>query len=314
MMPLSPPSASEPAAGLRVDAHLHFWRYAASEYPWIAASMAVLARDRLPDDVALALWAAGIQAALAVQARPLEAENDWLLGLARQHSWIAGVVGWVDLERPAQAAIERWCGDGLLRGLRPMLQDDPDPESILSSPVFGEQVARVQAAGRVLEILLRGRQLLAPSLAGFCARHGHAPLVLDHIGKPAMGLHAVADDFRRWADVLRELARMPHVAVKVSGLVTEWVGSSDALASPSAYWPWLDEVLACFGPDRLLYGSDWPVCTLVSPYGQVQALAADWAAARLSADEQRGFWGENAARIYGLRAREADNAATVSAS
>ncbi len=277
---------------MRIDAHQHFWRYDATAYPWMDAGMGVLKRDWLPTDLRPLLDAQGIAACIAVQARADEAETGFLLELADEHAWIAAVIGWVDLRADdLDARLGRWTGRSKLAGFRHLLQDDPDVAATLADPAFNRGVAALQVRGQVYEVLVRGADQLARTPA-FCAHHDRHWLVLDHLGKPAIG--GGEDD--AWRMALGELAAMPHVACKVSGLVTEGVGdgiNSDAIRR------YLDTALELFGPQRLLFGSDWPVCLLRADYAEVAALVADWSRT-LSADERAALWGGNAARCYGL--------------
>lgn len=276
----------------RIDAHQHFWRYRAEAYPWIDAGMGVLQRDWLPQDLRPLLDAQGIDACIAVQARAEEAETDFLLELAQAHDWIAAVIGWVDLRaEDLDARLARWDGQPCLAGFRHLLQDDPDPATTLADPRFERGVRRLQAQGRVYEVLVRGAAQLLASRE-FCARHDRHWLVLDHLGKPAVG----GGEDAEWRASLREMAAMPHVMCKVSGLVTEAVGGD---IDAAAFKRYLDAALESFGPRRLLFGSDWPVCLLRAPYAAVARIVADWSAA-LSTGEQALLWGNNAARCYGL--------------
>jgi L-fuconolactonase len=277
---------------LRIDAHQHFWRYDAAAYPWMGAGMDVLRRDWLPHDLRPLLDAQGIDACIAVQARACEAETDFLLGLADRHDWIVGVIGWVDL-RAADLGVRlaRWQNARALAGFRHLLQDDPYVAAALADARFNRGLQQLQDNSLVYEVLVRGAAQLEQTPA-FCARHDRHWLVLDHLGKPAIG----GDQDPRWHDALRELAAMPHVMCKLSGLVTEVVGpyiDADVLRR------YLDTALDLFGPQRLLFGSDWPVCLLRAPYAEVIRIIDDWSRA-LSADERALLWGGNAVRCYGL--------------
>lgn len=281
---------------MRIDAHQHFWRYDANAYPWMDTGMGALKRDRLPADLRPLLDAQGFDACIAVQARADEAETDFLLGLADEYAWIAAVIGWVDLGADdLDSRLAQWTGRTRLAGFRHLLQDDPDVAATLADPAFNRGVAALQTRGRVYEVLVRGAAQLARTPA-FCAHHDRHWLVLDHLGKPAIG---GADD-AAWRKALAELAALPHVACKLSGLVTEVVGARIDADTVRRY---LDTALELFGPQRLLFGSDWPVCLLRADYAEVVALVADWSQA-LSADERAALWGGNAARCYGLPRNE----------
>lgn len=279
---------------IRIDAHQHFWRYQRADYGWMGedAAMAVLRHDWLPADLAPLLQAEGIDACIAVQARADEAENAFLLDLANAHPWIAAVVGWIDLfADDADARLEHWCAQPRFQGVRHLLQDDPDVAATMVDARFNAGVAAVQTQGLVFEVLVRGPEQLA-HVPAFCARHDRHLLVLNHLGKPAIGGAGEAE----WQRHLQALAAQPHVLCKVSGLVTE-------VATPGierdALFRHLDAALDAFGAGRLMFGSDWPVCLLRAGYAEVAALVRDWSA-QLSADEQAQLWGGNAARCYGL--------------
>lgn len=277
---------------LRIDAHQHFWRYDAAAYPWMRADMDVLRRDWLPQDLRPLLDAQGIDACIAVQARADEAETDFLLDLALQHDWIAGVIGWVDLRADDLAwRLARWRNARMLAGFRHLLQDDPDIVATLDDPRFNRGVQHLQNNVLIYEVLVRGSVQLEQA-SDFCARHDSHWLVLDHLGKPAIG----GDQDRRWHHALREFAAMPHVMCKLSGLVTEVI-EPDIGADPLRRY--LDAALELFGPQRLLFGSDWPVCLLRAPYAEVARIIDDWSIA-LSVDERALLWGGNAVRCYGL--------------
>jgi L-fuconolactonase len=277
----------------RIDAHQHFWRYHPAEFPWIDGGMSVLQRDFLPRDFAELRRRAGVDASIAVQARAKREETDFLLALARDNPAIAGVVGWADFTAPGFAAcLEVWAQDTGFCGLRPMLQDMPDPAAMMADAIFNENVARLQGHGKSFELLLKSHQL--PGAAGFCARHDAHWIVLDHGAKPAIA----AGEWETWHEEIARLAALPHVVCKLSGLVTEadwqnWRGQN-VLRYARA-------IIELFGPARVLFGSDWPVCTLAADYGEIVSLAAD-AMAGASVPERAAMFGGNAIKIYNLRA------------
>ncbi len=277
---------------MRIDAHQHFWRYSPAELPWIGAHMQVLARDFLPDDLAPALRRSRIDGCIAVQARPDLRENGFLLELAENNPLVRGVVGWVDLCAPdAAGMVAGLARHAKLRGLRHLVQDEPDDAFLLRGD-FQRGVAALAAHGLVYDVLIHPRHLV--DAARFCADLPEVTFVLDHLAKPDIA----HDDRQPWADALRELARQPHVACKVSGLVTEarWHGWR---ADDFRFF--LDTALTAFGPDRLLFGSDWPVCLLAADdYASVHDLVAAWAEANLSEAGRAALFGANAARIYKL--------------
>ena len=276
----------------RVDAHQHFWRYRPSAYGWMSADMASLRRDWLPQDLAPLLDEQGIDACIAVQARADEAENAFLVDLAQAHPFIKAVVGWLDLFADDVAdRIAVWRQLPRFAGVRHVLQDDPSVSATLADDRFNHGVAALQSRGLVYDLLVRGTSQLS-ALPAFCARHDRHWLVLDHMGKPTIG----GGDEAAWRLQLQTLARQPQVMCKVSGLVTECVGDSidnDAIRRQ------LDVALEAFGPRRLMFGSDWPVCLLRADYAEVAAIVRDWSA-RLSTEEQAWLWGGTAAHCYGF--------------
>lgn len=285
----------------RIDAHQHFWRYRAEDYPWIGEGMDALAQDKLPADLIPLLQTHGLNASIAVQARPGRDETRFLLGLAKDVDWIAGVVGWENLAADDLAErLPEWRDGEKLVGFRHQVQDEADAGAFLAQPDFNRGIALLQSQSYVYDVLVFERQL--PAAVEFCARHDRHWLVLDHLGKPALREFAGNDDaLIRWRDNLRALGKLPHVACKLSGLVTEadWRnglqdGDFDHIRRC------LDIALEIFGPQRLMFGSDWPVCLLAAPYAQVVGLMNNWAQTRLTPSEQNDLWGGTAARCYGL--------------
>jgi L-fuconolactonase len=284
----------------RIDAHQHFWRYRAADYPWIGAGMEVLAQDQLPPALQPLLQAGGLQASIAVQARGDRAETRFLLDLAQQHDWIAGVVGWDDLARPdLDERLSAWQGREQLVGFRHQVQDEQDVAAFLKQADFNRGVALLQSRGYVYDVLVHQHQL-SDTLA-FCRRHDQHWLVLDHLGKPALRDFAEVDTAACWRREIGALAQLPHVVCKLSGLVTEADWRNGLQIRDIAHIrTCLDIALAAFGPQRLMFGSDWPVCLLAASYAEVVQLVADWAAENLHDEEQQAVWGGTAARCYGL--------------
>lgn len=287
---------------MKIDAHQHFWRYRSEDYPWMSADMAILRRDWLPDDLRPLLREHGFGSCIAVQARCSEAETDFLLELAGQHDWIAGVVGWAELGAAAlPGRLERWAGAEKLVGFRHLVQDEADVAAFLSNPGFRRGVATLQQRSMIYEVLVYARQLApVPAFCGACDRHW---VVLDHLGKPAIRDGA----YETWRRQLLPLASMDHVACKVSGLVTEAAdatGRFDAGELPR----YLDTALEIFGPEKLMFGSDWPVCLLAASYAEVVEIVRQWAA-QLTASEREAILGGTASRVFALTpASSADDA------
>ena len=290
---------------MKIDTHQHFWRYEAQDLPWIDGSMSALQRDCMPQDCEVALRACGVGATVAVQARSGVAETDFLLALTQKNPYIVGVVGWVDLAaEDIGLQLDRWSDHAALRGFRHILQDEADISAVLDLPAFNRGVGQLQQRKLVYDVLVFEHQLLA--VLQFCAHHDRHWLVLDHVGKPALrNLSPNQALPQAWLAALHALGRMPHVACKLSGLVTEaaWQGAAGmpiAGADARTILRVFDVALETFGPKRIMFGSDWPVCQLAAPYETVYALAQEWADASLSVDAQADFWSGNAIRCYGL--------------
>lgn len=282
---------TNPAPALRVDAHQHFWRYQPALYPWIDARHAALQRDFTPDDLKPELAACGVHATLAVQACQQPGETDELLRLAQHNHWIAGVVGWADLRANDLAAqLERWGQAPQFVGLRHPLQDEPEPAEVMNDAAFARGIDALQARGLTYDVLVKEKDLSAAT--AFCRRHDGHYLILDHFGKPDVRLN----DPTGWADRIAPLAALPHVSCKLSGLITE---ADWQRWEPAALVPYFHLAMELFGPERLMYGSDWPVCQLAGRYQAVHQLFVT-AISELSASEQTAIAGGNALRIYGL--------------
>ena len=289
---------------MKIDTHQHFWHFEPAYFPWISAQMPVLRQSFLPQDSRPFMDACAVDAVIAVQARSLPQETDFLLALAARDPRIAGVVGWVDLaSKDLARQLEHWSEQPALRGFRHILQDEPNLGHLLQSPAFNLGVSRLQQQKLVYDVLVFDHQL--PEVIDFCARHDQHTLVLDHVGKPAVRNGLDTPAHAHWLRGLRELAAMPHVMCKLSGLVTEASASSTSplgATQISGIHACFDQALNAFGPERLMFGSDWPVCQLTAPYAQVHDIAQTWAASRLSPQAQDAFWGDNAIRCYGLTA------------
>ena len=276
-----------------VDAHQHFWDPARGDYGWLKPDNPIR-RIFGTSDLRPLLVQTGVDATLLVQAAPTAAETDYMLGIARKTPWILGVVGWIDMEA-ANAAdeVRRRAADPLFLGVRPMLQDLPDPDWILR-PGLAPALNAAAAEGLVFDALILPHQIAAiTELAG---RHPQLPIVLDHAAKPRLG---DADAMATWARGIEALAALPNVSCKISGLLTEVQpgGSKDDVARA------IGVLFDLFGPQRLLWGSDWPVLTLsrcfagAGDYTGWFELAREAIAAKDSG-AVRAVMGGNALRIY----------------
>ncbi len=293
---------------MKIDTHQHYWAYAAEDFPWISPAMPLLQKDCLPADVGPALHSAGVDAVVAVQARSCAAETDYLLGLAKANPQIVGVVGWTDLCAPDVAdALDAYAGQRLLKGYRHILQDEPNLSALVRDPAFHMGVKALQQRALVYDVLVFDHQMTA--VLDFCGRHNDHWLVLDHVGKPCIrDWHTRPEVPTRWLACMRALAAMPHVACKLSGLVTEadWSqGTGLQTQDTKTMLECFDRALELFGPNRIFYGSDWPVCQLAAPYEAVHGLAHRWANTRLTKHEQSAFWSANAERVYQLNRQTA---------
>jgi L-fucono-1,5-lactonase len=282
----------------RIDAHHHLWRYTPEEYGWIGEQMGVLRRDFLPYDLKALLDRAGIAGAIAVQARQSLEETRWLLRLAEQPgdaAWMKGVVGWAPIaaadfsETLAQLRQSTGLKGVGLRGLRHVIQDEPDDQFILGE-AFNRGIRVLRDTGLVYDILIHARHL--PQTVRFVDMHPSQLFVLDHCAKPAIA----AGELEPWAAHMRELARRPNVCCKLSGLVTEADWQRWTPASLEPYWR---VVLEAFGPSRLLFGSDWPVALLATSYQRWVDTVTEWVAP-LSTSEREAIWGGTASRVYSL--------------
>ena len=272
--------------GQMIDAHQHFWRYDRDEYNWIDESMAAIRRDFLPRDAKRDMDRAGVDGSIAVQARQTPDETRWLLDLAREHPFLRGVVGWIDLRADVDAQLAAFGDDRVLAGVRHIVQAEPD--GFLEQPSFLAGLARLEPAGLAYDILVYARQL--PQAVAFARRFPRQRFVLDHLGKPEVR----AGEIREWQRQLAALAALPNVCCKLSGLVTE----ADWRAwTPGQLRPYLDTALDAFGPDRIMIGSDWPVCLVAAPYADAIGLVRE-AVDEYSAAEQQRMLGGTAIDFY----------------
>jgi L-fuconolactonase len=272
---------------MRIDAHHHLWTLARGDYGWLTSELAPIYRDfRLPD-LAPHLAAADIEGTILVQAAPTEAETLFLLDIAGDTELVRGVVGWTDFDATdAVARIDALAARNLLVGLRPMVQDIADDDWLLR-PTLTPLLVAMTRNGLVFDALVLPRHL--PKLSQVIDRHPELTFVLDHCGKPRLSTGEMAI----WQRDIGLLAEYPNIVCKLSGLVTEAAPNWQIADLRQA----VDHVIRCFGPQRLLWGSDWPVVNLAGGYAKWFA-AAEALLAGLSPDEQAATFGGNAARIY----------------
>ncbi len=275
---------------MRIDAHQHFWALARGDYGWLTPDLGTIYRDFTPDDLSPLLAAAEIDGTVLVQAAPTVAETKFMLSLADQNAFIKGVVGWVDFEAAdAPTQIAALAAHPALVGLRPMIQNIANPLWMLSdalTPAFNA----VQRHDLTFDALTLPHHLCP--LGQLLERHPDMRVIIDHGSKPLIKDAILGD----WSDNMRAMARDTSAWCKLSGLVTE----------AAADWtiedlrPYVDHLLSTFGPSRLIWGSDWPVCTLASSYERWLD-TTNMLLSQLSVAERQAIMGGNAARAYNLR-------------
>lgn len=276
---------------MHIDAHQHFWTYSREEYDWIDDSMAAIRRNFLPEDLAPALSRSGFAGSVAVQARQTLEETRWLLELADQSSTILGVVGWIDLcSSDAHSQIATFAKHPKLVGVRHIVQSEPD-ENFLLRPDFLRGISLLEEFDLAYDILIYPRHL--PVAAEFVARFPRQRFVLDHLAKPQIKTREID----RWARDLSRLAALPNVFGKLSGLVTE---------SDWQNWkredivPYLDVAFESFGADRLMFGSDWPVCLVAASYSRTVEVVTNYLAGK-SSEIRDAVLGGNAQCFWRLK-------------
>lgn len=276
---------------MKIDAHQHFWTLSNPFCDWPTPAEKEIDRDFGPADLAPLLAAHGVTGTILVQAAPALAETHYLLDVASKATFVKGVVGWVDFESPAALReIDDLSLNRLFRGVRPMLQSIPDPGWMLD-PRFTQIYECLAAQKLTFDALIRPVHLA--SLAELATRHPHLRIIIDHGAKPA--IRDGVSGFDDWAKGISRLAEHENVACKISGLLTE--------AAPGAGLDdlrgWLDHLYAAFGPERLLWGSDWPVVLMEASYGAWLSLVEDWLSDKPAAARDLVFGG-TAHRVYGL--------------
>lgn len=271
---------------LKLDSHQHFWKYSDAGYGWIDDP--ALRRDFLPGDLRQELMRAGIDGSIGVQARQTIAETEWLLSLAAKYPFLKGVVGWVPLTSPSvEGEIEKFAANPKLRAVRHVVQDEQDERYILRED-FNAGVALLDKHGLAYDILIFDRHL--PYAIQFVDRHPRQRFIVDHIAKPRIRDGAVMP----WRDNLREMAKRPNVWCKVSGVVTEADHQHWTEAQVRFY---IDTAIAAFGPRRIMFGSDWPVCLSATTY-QGWADLMHRATRQFSEAERAAIFGGSAAEAY----------------
>lgn len=274
---------------MKIDSHQHFWVYDREEFGWTGGPDSPISKSFSPEQLAPLLRANGFDGAVAVQARTSLAENDYLLGLADEHDFIRAVVGWVDLTSPdVEEQLAKVAGHPKFKGVRHIAQAEAD--DFLARDDFARGIKALSAFGLTYDILIYHRQL--PAAIELVRKFPEQPFVVDHLAKPDIK----SGTLEPWKERIRELAKHDNVMCKVSGMVTE---ADVADWKHDDFAPYLETVFEAFGPSRLMYGSDWPVCLLGADYagalGIVERATAGWS----EADRERLFGG-NCAAFYGM--------------
>ena len=283
-------AGTAPGASGVVDAHQHFWRIDRGDYAWMGPHVTPLLRDFMPADLAPLMGRSGVGRTVLVQAAETDAETDFLLDLAEATPFVAGVVGWADMDAPGfPGRLAALRARPKLVGLRPMLQELEDDAFILRPRVL-EHLALVAQSGLAFDVLAFTRHL--PHVLEALRRVPDLRAVIDHGAKPEIAARTLDP----WRERIAALAALPGLHCKLSGLVTE----ADVAWRLDDLRPYVDHLLACFGPHRLMWGSDWPVCTLAASYGEVGNAARALLARHLGPAEVDMVFGGTAARFYRL--------------
>jgi len=272
---------------MRIDAHQHFWQLARADYGWLTPALGPIYRDYGPADLAPLLARHALDRTILVQAAPTEAETRFLLGIAARTPFVAGVVGWADFDAPDIARrIDLLASHDRLVGLRPMVQDIED-DDWLAKPSLAPAFAAMRKHGLVFDALLLPRHI--PAALAMLAREPELPVVIDHAAKPDL----VAGDLAAWRTGITALAAHPNTVCKLSGLVTE----AAAGWTVETVRPVAEHLISSFGPQRLIFGSDWPVVTLRADYSR-WIETAEALLEGCSEAEREAVFGGNAARVY----------------
>lgn len=283
---------------MRIDSHQHFWEYNHQDYGWMGSGMAKLRKDHLPGDLAGLLKNSGIEGTVAVQARQSLQETAWLLELAEQNNFIKGVVGWVDLRSSAvDSELELVSSSVKLKGIRHVLQDENDDRFMLRED-FLKGISRLEKFNLTYDILIFPRHI--KYAVELVKRFPEQAFVIDHIAKPFIKDGTI----KPWQHGMRQLGESENVYCKISGMVTE---ASWNNWTKQDFIPYMESVLEIFGVKRLMFGSDWPVCTLAAEYEEVFEIVAEFIS-NLSSDEQSNIMGLNAENFYHLKTQEASEA------
>jgi len=276
---------------MRIDSHQHFWKASRGDYHWMSPSVSVLCRDYLPEDISPSLKKYNIDKTILVQAAQTKAETDFLLDLARQHDFIAGVIGWLDMDSPNFAQeLEVYLKKPKFLGIRPMLQDIAQDDWILRPRVI-ESLKLVAEKNVPFEFLTYTRHL--PHVLSALETVPNLHAVVDHVSKPEIKNRKLDP----WRSLMAEVAKHKNVYCKLSGMVTE---ADQKAWTVDDLRPYVEHVFQCFGGDRVMYGSDWPVCLLAGSYDRVIEALQTILKPHLDQRLEAAVFGGNAARFYKL--------------
>lgn len=273
-----------------IDSHQHFWQVGRFDYPWMTSDLGVLYRDYLPNDLAPVIQKNGVNKTVLVQSSNSVAESRWLLELANANNFIAGVVGWVDLMSPdINAELDELCADPKFKGVRHLVESEPDDDWIVRPGVLSG-LKQLSARGLSYDLLVHTRHLKhLPRVAESCP---NLSLVIDHLAKPPIA----RNEIKEWSQAFQPLAHYSNIYVKLSGLVTEANWNSwhtDELR------PFVDTALEAFGAERMMFGSDYPVCLLAASYDRVLDSFQELLKNLSDADRDKIFC-QNAEKFYRL--------------
>lgn len=276
---------------VKIDAHQHFWKYDPIRDGWITPEMHTIQRDFLPGDLQPILQQNGIDGCVLVQVDQSLDENDYLLQLAAENDFIKGVIGWIDLRHPdVEQRLEYYKRNPKLKGFRHILQGEHD-RALMLKPSFKRGIALLERYGYTYDILIYPDQL--GYTQEFVAAFPGQPFVLDHIAKPHIKDRYITDE---WKAAIRAVAAHPNLYCKISGMVTE---ADWAHWKPEHFRVYLDTIVEAFGVNRIMYGSDWPVCLVAASYQQVLQIVQDYFAP-FNETDKAAFFGGNAINFYKL--------------
>lgn len=276
---------------MRIDSHQHFWQYNDKDYDWITDKMNVLKRDYLPTDLAKEMIKLDFEGSIAVQARQTLTETEWLLELADNYPFILGVVGWVDIRsKNLEKQLEKYSKHNKFVGVRHVVQDEPD-ENFLLREDFLTGIKLLKDFSLTYDILIYERHL--PITIKFIEKFPDQIFVIDHIAKPDIKNRS----FKKWSEYMKIISEFPNVYCKLSGMVTEddwdyW--------NKEDFYPYIDFLLETFTHERLMIGSDWPVCTVAGSYTEVMNIVIQYIK-NLPIKYQNMILGENAIKAYNLK-------------